>query len=414
MSSIKKSEAGKFLDRLHAFFQKSRTGKPYFHVSDPLRNDEELASAFSGQYHGYIRTGAHPDHKRLEEWLTDFENGAMFRVRSDGMGAVAMALHTAVNLKGKHLIGLLPLYGGTYDLLKFMSIHCGVRHTLIPANDEQLAGKISEAITPETAAIIFETTANPTLVFPDITTIVQISKTHHLGKPILICDNTFQFGIFKAFHYGIDVIVGSGTKYLAGESTWSLGYCGVSKNFLFENPDFWKEANLWANLHGGTLGPFEAWVTGKFATQDVKKRIEIHSNNALYVSKFLEKHPAVERVLYPGLHPNAKSAAMNTRHFLGKPLYGGMVSFYLKAYGNTTNRLLYYLTANTHIENKASLGGPDDMVENPYFLSHHNMTEEDKICCGITPNLIRLSVGRLRHPKHTVNALDKALRAVVK
>lgn len=411
--------AREFLSAFEAFCKENGFAPPYFHVSDPSRNMEELEAASIGKRLGYIRFGGHPDHLAIEQWLARFENGAKFRVRSDGMGAVSMALHGALNARGGgEIIRILPLYGGTVDLIDFL-VRSGtyrVSTKTLYASDPDLFPKLHDAISEKTAAIIFENLGNPTLTFVNPEKIAILAREHRRGEPITICDNTFLFGIFHPLVWGIDVAVQSGTKYAAGESAWPLGFCGASYGCINRHPKFWEAATTWVNLNGGTLGPFEAWMTRMFCLPRVEERIFQHSENAFRVAQFLEEHPCVERVIYPGLasYPDRGQILRYISPLDGIRRFGGMVSFFLKTKNlEDARKFLFHLAANSHIEYKASLGGPDDMIESPWDLSHKRLGSAEKEQCGITPNLIRLSVGRIRGPQETMDALDRSLCATI-
>lgn len=408
--------AREFLDAFEAFCRENGFASPYFHVSDPLRNMEELEAASLGRRLGYIRFGGHPDHLAIEQWLARFENGAKFRVRSDGMGAVAMALHGALTARGGgEVIRILPLYGGTVDLVDFLarSETYRVSTKTLYVSDPDLFPKLHDAISEKTAAIIFENLGNPTLTFVNPEKIAILAREHRRGEPITICDNTLLFGIFHPLAWGIDVAVNSGTKYAAGESAWPLGFCGASYGCINRHPKFWEAATTWVNLNGGTLGPFESWMTRMFCLPRVEERVFQHSENAFRVTQFLEEHPCVERVIYPGLasYPDRGQILPYIQPLGGTWRFGGMVSFFLKTKNlEDARKFLFHLAAHSHIEYKASLGGPDDMIESPWDLSHKRLGSAEKEQCGITQNLIRLSVGRIRSPQETMDALDFSLR----
>lgn len=412
-------DAREFLDAFEAFCKENGFIPPYFHVSDPLRNMEELEAASIGMRLGYIRFGGHPDHLAIERWLARFENGAKFRARSDGMGAVAMALHGALAARGGgEIIRILSLYGGTADLIDVLSrqsSYCVTTKTFY-ASDRNLFSQVHDAISEKTAAIIFENLGNPTLTFLNPEKIAILAREHRRGEPITICDNTLLFGIFHPLVWGIDVAVQSGTKYAAGESAWPIGFCGVSYGCMNRHPKFWEMANLWANLHGGTLGPFEAWMTRTFCLSRVEERVFRHSENAFRVAQFLEEHPRIERVIYPGLasYPDRGQILRYIQPVGDTWRFGGMVSFFLKTADlEDARKFLFHLAAHSHIEYKSSLGGPDDMIESPWDLSHKRLNSAEKEQCGITPNLIRLSVGRIRRSQETMEALDRSLRATI-
>lgn len=406
------SNTGRLLNQFHTFCDQFGTA-PYFHVSDPRSSRKKEPFV-------YIRMGGHPDHIRLEKWLSRFEDGAAFRMRSDGLGAIVMALNGAANMQegNREIIRIFPLYGGTIEYGTFLakrSRYDFVFHDYC-ASDPDLLEKIDTKISRHTAAVIFEVAGNPTLTFPDVEGIVRVCKNHRKGRPLIMCDNTFLFGLFKPFQWGVDVAVASDTKYFAGESAWSAGHCGVSRDCMAQYPEFWEEANLFASLIGGTLGPFEAWVMGKFSVKDIKRRIALHSYNAMQVAQFLEAHPAVERVIYPGL-PSYPARAQALKYLVplrkgGSRSFGGMIAFYIKGNGKTADRFLRQLALHSHIQNKASLAGPDDMIESPFSLSHASMDPSAKARCGITENLFRLSVGRVRPVQETLDALDRPLRTI--
>ncbi len=420
-AKLRETKTRRVITDIEGLGPKYKAPKPHLNVSDGIPDDAALDAALSGRGCGYIRTGGHPDHVRLERKLAKIEGGGQFRVRSDGMGAILEAVHGALELKNipnPEIIAILPVYGTTYEALRYLerSAYQSLRPKFLYMNDPKLLEKLECAITKRTAAVLFETEANPTLDIPDIRGIIGTCERHP-ARPVTIVDDTFLFGILKPFRWGADVVVGSGTKYLSGESAWSLGYCGVSQQFLARCPEFWTKANEWANIHGGTLGPVEAWLTGTFSVNDLLERVKTHSKNALEVAQLLEEHPCVERVIYPGLlsYPWRDRALQYINPIRGRQVFGGMISFSLKSKDlKTAKKFLYRLSADSHIQFKASLAGPDDMVESPALLSHRNLPERIRKRCGITDNLIRLSIGRLRSPAETMGALDRSLWAVTR
>lgn len=411
------SLAGKHLRDLERYLKVKYGNAPHFHVSDPIIHDEsESGCNFPNSGHIYIRNGGHPDHLRVESWLTHFEDAASFRIRSDGMGAITAAIHAAANLKGPHIIQILPLYGETYGHLKYLVSRPRYNFsvTTLFARDPELYVKLHKSITKDTAAVIYEAAGNPTLTFPDTERIAEIVRFHTKGHPIIICDNTFFWGLFHPLRWGADVVVTSGTKHMEGESAFPLGAIGISRNLARSCPAYWDEVMNFCKF-GGTAHPYESWVTWRFSLRDALKRVKIHSRNAFEVAWFLKTHPCVEKTIYPGLesYPYLEDAKNQLETIDGENCCGGMVSFYIRGNVITTKKFLNYLTVNTHIQNKASLGGKDDIIESPYLLSHRGLDDNDKILCGITGNLIRLSVGRIRPVKQTISALNKALLSTV-
>lgn len=412
------SAAGWFLEKFSEFIRHIPSARPgpYFHVSDPLKDRKETDAVFRGEKHGYMRLGGHPDITRVEKWLCRFEGGAAFRLRADGMSAVAPLIHAVGETRGHTIVRVLPLYGGTYMFTEILRRAYGFRFVDVYADDPEFLRNFTAALEAGPSAVFFSVSGNPTLTVPDVEGMVLRCHAHPL-RPVLICDNTFLFGLFHPFEWGIDAVCASGTKYLAGESAYLLGHCGVSEEFLERDPEFWRSVNEWANC-GGTPGSFEAWLTGQFCTFDVEDRIAVHSKNAIAVARFLRKYPHISRVNYPGLPDNYyHTRACRYLHvsfeedMAGMGKFGGMISFYLNAH-EKAEELLYYLNANTHFGNKASLGGPDDIISSPYFLTHRSIPEDVKKRCLITPNLLRLSVGRVRDSQETIEALKRSLDAV--
>ena len=391
---------------------------PHLHVADPIPDEDTLKRGLDGTYNIYARYAGHPDTSKLESWLCDFEGGAKYRVFGSGMAAITTAIFAAGEVNGPiHVVAVLPLYGGTQALLQKLA-RSPAHHFLVTflyANDPQFSLKLYDAIGPSTRAIIFEVAGNPTLTIPNVEEIVRIA--HKCIRTIItICDNTFLFGLFKPFRWGIDVVVASDTKYLIGESSWLMGHCGVSNRLLADCPRFWSEVEEWSTELGAVPAPVETWLTKHFCASDVLSRVIRQSNDAQYIAEFLEAHPLVERVVYPGLesYPQKENAVKYLEIIEGKQYFGGMISFYLKnADFLRTEKFLYYLNNHTHIKHKASLGGPVDSVESPHLLSHAACNPYDNFRCGITPNNVRLSVGHGRAaPVETIMALDEALYVV--
>lgn len=392
--------------------------KPHLHVSDPIPDRETLEQGFSNRFNVYARYPGHPDHQRVEKWLAESEGGAAFRLRADGMSGIWPILFSAGELRGSKIIEILPLYGPTDGLLAMLekSKRHNFRRKKLYANDPDLISKLEGSIDSDTTAVILETAGNPTLTFPDIETMENLCHNHPHGNPFFIIDNTFHFGLFKGFKWGADAIVGSGTKYLVGESSWPLGYFGVSEKCYTECPQLWQEANVWANDMGGSAGVIESWITGSFSVNEVAERVKKHSRNALEVANFLEEHPLVEKVIYPGLqsYPHRPNILKYLELIDNEYFFGGMISFYIKdATSSETEALLYHLTAHTNIKYQASLGGPGNMIESPLLLSHRNMDAADAEKCGITKNNLRLSVG-LGDSDDTIRELDMAFWTVLR
>lgn len=413
----KNLNATEAIAKFELFAQKYGIPAAHLHVADPIPDTETLWKGFGGEYNVYARFAGHPDISYLENWLCEFEGAEKCRVFGSGMAAITAAIFAAGEINGPiHIIAVLPLYGGTYSLLRKLA-RSPAHHFLVTflyANDPQFSLKLYDAIGPSTRAILFEVAGNPTLTIPSVEEIVRIA--HKCSRTIItICDNTFLFGLFKPFIWGIDVAVASDTKYLVGESSWLMGHLAVSKRFLAECPRFWSEVVDWSTELGAALAPVEAWLTKHFCVKNVMPRVTQQSRDAFCVAKFLETHPLVERVIYPGLesYPQKENAVKYLEIIDGKQYFGGMISFDLKnADFMRTEKFLYYLNNHTHIKHKASLGGLVDSVESPTLLSHAACDPYDNFRCGIARNNVRFSTGRSVSPEVTIAALDEALHTV--
>lgn len=409
--------AGQALADFERFASMYGIDPPHLCVADQIPDVETLKRGRSGEYNVYARFGGHPDISYMEQWLCEFESAKRCRVFASGIAAIHTAISAAGEINGPiHVIAILPLYGGTYTLLRKLA-RSPSHHFLVTflfANDPDLKLKLYDAIGPSTRVILFETAGNPTLSFPDVEEIVRIAHTCKRDI-ITICDNTLLFGLFKPLRWGVDVVVASDTKYLVGESSWLMGHLGVSERLMQNCPRFWRETLEWSVEFGATLGPFEAWYTHHFCAPDVLERVKMQSRHALHVAQYLESHPKIERVCYPGLasYPDRDSAVRYLESFDdGVQYFGGMISFYLKGADlPRTEEFLYYLNNHTGIKHKASLGGPVDSVESPLFLSHADCDSYDNFRCGITKNNVRGSIGR-GDPNKTIEALDEALAAI--
>lgn len=427
----------KALTSVEKFFLRKFKKGPYFHVSDSIRNKQELEAVFTGGHYGYIRIGGNPDHLALEEKIATLERAAKVRIRSDGMGAVSMAIEAIASYFAKKLIAkknfpedvkkslkmkikmivILPPYGGTYDMAHYHmeSPICNIEYVFLYANAaDLLQKKLYDAIDETTAAIFFEITCNPTLSFIDALAVIDTARNHPKSNPYVIIDNTFLFGIARPFEWGADIVVNSGTKLLTGLSAWSLGFIAISEKISNEEPELWGELLRWSWIHGGTLGPFEAFMTSEFCIKDIQERTIRHSDNAMEVYEFLHNHPCVESVIYPGApdYPDREILLKHISPLNGKYYYGGMISFYVKGNADQTDEFLFYLDEHSHIQNKASLLGDKSSVEPARRLSHACFSESNAKACKISDNLVRLSVG-LEPAKKIKKALDEALRAAI-
>ena len=415
------SRAGKFFADFREFCKTKGYPDPHLSVSDPVP-DKRLVEPepLLEDFQLYTRVGGHPHHHAIEDWLTRFESGAAFRIRCDGMSAIGVMLRAALkDPKRRHVILVRPLYGGT-DMLGGENMEENLPHdssvTYLSAFSYGFLHYFADALLNSTAAVFCEIPGNPTYPIPDIAAMrVILDRLYPSNlRPIFIVDNTSSFALVHPFKHGADAIAASGTKFLAGESSCIIGYCGVSKGFFEEHPAFWKYVGN-VMSRGGTAGILDTYVVAHFSLDDVYERVIAHSKNALAVARFLKQHPTIQQVVYPGLLDSYRWRTLADRYFepiRGERVYGGMIACYLRGADlATTNRFLLHLQKGG-IPFKASFGGPRTMTASPMLLTHRGINKGACASCGITENLIRISVGREENPQEIIDAFEHSLTAL--
>ena len=292
---------------------------------------------------------------------------------------------------GDHIITGNDIYGGTYRLFQTVAPEMGIEVSFVNMRDDQA---VRTAIRPETRALFIETPSNPLLNIVDIAAMTAIAREHSL---LSIADNTFLTPLLQSpFRLGCDIIVHSTTKYLNGHSDIIGGAIIVKEEGLAERIDFL------VNAMGTACSPFDAWLLLR-GVKTLPARMAAHEHNAGRIATWLDDHPAVARVYYPGLqsHPQYELAKRQMRGS------GGMVSFDLKPGRIDIDRFFAKLEVVILAE---SLGGVESLIEQPYTMSHVSISEAARHEAGITPELMRLSVG-IEHADDIIEDLDQALTA---
>lgn len=319
----------------------------------------------------YSRT-ANPTRKALEDCIAALEGGKAGFAFSSGMAAETTIMHL---LKaGDHVISGDDVYGGTYRLFDKVMKDFGLEFTFLRMDDRR---KIEEAIRPNTRMIWIETPSNPLLNIVDIEMVVDIAKRRGL---LTVADNTFATPYFlRPIAYGVDLVVHSTTKYLNGHCDVIGGAVVTADDELAERVQFLL------NAMGTGASPFDCWLVLR-GIKTLAVRMMQHEENAAQVAAYLEKHPRVRRVFYPGLksHPGHEIAMQQMEGF------GGMVSFEIEGGSEAATSFLRKVRIFSLAE---SLGGADSLVEHPATMSHASMPEKVRRDVGITDGLIRLSVG---------------------
>lgn len=334
----------------------------------------------------YTRSG-NPTRRALEENLTALEGGLDCRATCTGMSAIAATMH--LFQPGDHLIAGHDIYGGTWRLFDSVFRDMGLKFSFVDMGNPE---NIRAAATPQTKCVWIETPSNPLLNIVDIAAVVQVARS--IGA-ITIADNTFLSPYLqRPFDFGVDLVVHSTTKYLNGHSD-VVGGCVISREKTHAD-----RIGYVVNALGLGCSPFDAWLVLR-GVKTLGPRMEAHQRGAQALAEFLDQHPRVEHVYYPGLksHPQHELAARQQRGF------GAMLSFDLRGGRPAVEQVLAKLKLFQLAE---SLGGVESLIEYPDTMSHASMTEAARRTAGITPNTLRVSVG-IEHPEDLVADFRQAL-----
>ena len=320
----------------------------------------------------YSRSG-NPTRHALETLIAELEGGSHGFAFSSG-------------LAGIHAI----IYGGSFRLLDKVFVANGLSYTIVNASD---LSTIEAAIQPNTKALFLETPSNPLLKITDIEAAAKLAKKHQL---LTIVDNTFATPYFqRPLALGADIVVHSGTKYLGGHSDV------VSGLVVTNNPESAEKIAFLQNAIGAVLGPHDSWLVQR-SLKTLGVRMAAHAQNAQKIAEFLEAHPAVATVYYPGLasHPGHEIAQKQMSGF------SGMISFELAK----DEQVVPFVEALEIFTLAESLGGVESLIEVPAIMTHASIPKENREAVGIKDGLIRLSVG-IEAVEDLLADLEKGLQA---
>jgi methionine-gamma-lyase len=356
-----------------------------------FKSAEQGAARFEGKEKGYIYTRlGNPTVKALEKSLAALEEGEDARACSSGMGAINTAVLSAVR-KGDHVVSTENLYGGTAKLFSDILPKFGIEFTLV---DMSRIENVELAIRKNTRIVYIETPSNPTLKLTNIREVAKIAKEH---EAVSIVDNTFMSPYFqRPLTLGADVVVHSLTKYLSGHSDVVGGIVISCQDFIDKMDPVLKNT-------GGTLGPFEAWLTLR-GIKTLHIRMERHNENAMKVAEFLEAHEKIEKVYYPGL----KSGGQYDLAKQQMSGFGGIVSFEVKGGLEAGRKLMNSVRLCTLA---VSLGSVETLIEHPASMTHVVVSREERLRTGITDSLVRLSVG-IEDAEDIIEDLHNALENI--
>ncbi len=318
----------------------------------------------------YTRYG-NPTHREAEAALCALEGGEAALVTSSGMGAVFAAVMSTVSA-GDHIVAQRNLYAGVETLMKELP-RFGVEVTYV---EQSRAEAFAGAVRPETKLLYAETPANPLMTLTDLGALAGLGRARGITT---VVDNTFATPVNqRPLELGFDIVVHSATKYLGGHHDITAG-CLVTSKGLAERA--WR----FSLLAGAVMSPFDAWLLLR-GLRTLGLRVERHNRNALALARFLESHPRVERVHYPGLesHPQHELARRQMRGFTG------MLSFELRGTYEEAERVISSLRLATYA---ASLGGYETLVVHPAAMWGLQLSPEQKNEMGVSASLVRVSVG---------------------
>ena len=343
-------------------------------VVTPVFQSATYESSAETSYHGirYLRLNNSPNHLALGRKLAALENAESAVVTASGMAAVATSFFAVLGAGG-HLLAHRTLYGGTHDLLTKDFAGLGLSFDLIDADDP---GSWAAKLRPTTRAIYVETLTNPLLEVCDLEAVAAFARENGL---VAMIDNTFASPVnFRPAEHGYDLSLHSGTKYLNGHTDIVAGAV-IGRAGLVE------QVTHKLNHLGGSLDPHACFLLDR-GMKTLVLRVREHNASGLALSRFLEAHPAVADVNYPGLpgHPQHARAARLLEGF------GGMLSFELHGGLDAAERLLEGLALAIVAP---SLGSVETLVTRPAATAHLGLSPQDRLASGVTDGLVRVSVG---------------------
>ncbi len=344
-------------------------------IMTPIYATSTYVQTSPGVHQGfeYSRT-QNPTRQAYERCIADLEGGCAGFAFGSGMAAAATVLDLLDS--GSHVIAMDDLYGGSYRLFERVRRRsAGLDFTFLDLNDSVA---LRAALRPETRMIWAETPTNPMLKLVDLKRLGAFARKHDL---LLVVDNTFCSPILqRPLEYGAHLVVHSATKYLNGHSDMVGGVAVVG-----DDADLVERMGFLQNSVGAVAGPFDAFLAMR-GLKTLHLRMKAHCANALELARWLERHPSVTRVIYPGLKSHPQHA-LARRQMLGG---GGIISIEVKGGLRKARRVLERCRLFALAE---SLGGVESLIEHPAIMTHASVPPANRKRLGISDSLIRLSVG---------------------
>ena len=365
---------------IHANRQHDQYGaavQPIYQTSTfEFQSAEQGGRIFGGEEEGfaYTRIG-NPSIKNLEGKIAVLEGAEDCVVTASGMGAIGATVLTLLS-KGDHMVADNCLYGCTFGLFENTLPRFGIEVTFL---DTSVPGAVREALKPNTKIVYFETPANPTMKIVDIKRVVE--EAHSQEGVLVVIDNTFASPVLcRPLSMGVDLVIHSMTKYINGHSD-VVGGCSCGPKALMNR----IRAEGVKDITGSILSPHDAFLVIR-GLNTLALRVRQASENAVKVAEFLNSHPAVQTVWYPGLptHPGHDIAKSQMA------MFGSMISFELKGGLDAGRKLLNSMKL---IVLAVSLGGCESLIQHPASMTHAGIPREERLKAGLTDGLIRMAVG---------------------
>ncbi|NUZ11097.1 aminotransferase class V-fold PLP-dependent enzyme [Pseudoalteromonas sp. McH1-7] len=341
-----------------------------FHFKDAAQG----AARFAGEEPGYIYTRlGNPTTRELEEKVARLEGMEDAAATATGMGAVSASVLSFLQ-QGDHLIASSALYGCSFALFAHMLPRFGIEVSFVDLTDEDA---LRDAVKENTKLLFAETPINPNMTVIDLKMLGEVTKQHGM---LFVVDNTFMTPLLqKPVNFGADIIVHSATKYLNGHGDVVAGLvCGSKEHIELIKLTVLKDI-------GATISPHDAWLINR-GLKTLAIRMQRHCQSAQAVAEFLDAHPKVNTVYYPGLpsHPGYQ--------YLGEQMKGagGVIAFEING---SIEQGEQFINATELCTLAVSLGDPETLIQHPASMTHSPYSQEERLAAGISDGLIRISVG---------------------
>ncbi|HFX17566.1 MAG TPA: aminotransferase class I/II-fold pyridoxal phosphate-dependent enzyme [Flavobacteriales bacterium] len=357
-----------------------------------FKNADQGADLFAGKDKGFIYTRiGNPTIEALENKLAELENGFGAVALASGMGAVS-TLYAATLKSGDHMIGSEAMYGPSRALMETFFKDFGVEASFIDTSDIKA---VENAIKPNTKLIYVESPTNPTMVLTDIEAVSQLAHQHGI---LMGVDNTFSSPyIQKPLDLGADIVLHSLTKFINGHADI------VGGALIAKDPEVYAKLRKAMTYFGANMDPHQAYMVIR-GVKTLSLRVERASDNAMKVAEYLENHPKIAWVKYPGLksYPQYELAQKQMA------LPGAMISFGVKGGLNAGKILMDHVKLALLA---VSLGGVESLIQHPSSMTHAALNKEEREEAGITDDLVRFSVG-IENVEDIIADLDQALKKI--